>query len=102
MNNGIKNLLQMEPRRNAALPANSPAPDKAAGTGRESAAREPAQEKVTLTDAARRIADLSAKAGEVPMDEARVRQIRASIENGSYQPDPVAIAKALMRFEQGD
>lgn len=100
MNNGIKNLLQMEPRRNSALPGNAPA-GKPAPAGPEAAAREAPQEKVTLTDAARRIADLSAKAGDVPMDEAKVRQIRESIENGSYQPDPVAIAKALMRFEQG-
>lgn len=100
MNNGIKNLLQMEPRRNGALPGNPPA-GKPAAAGRETEARAAPQEKVTLTEAARKIADLSNKAGGVPMDEARVRQIRESIENGSYQPDPVAIAKALMRFEQG-
>lgn len=101
MNNGIKNLLQMDPRRNDALSANAPKAEKAAGAGREPAAREPAQEKVTLTEAARKIADLSAKAGDVPVDEAKVRQIREAIEDGSYAPDPVAIAKALMRFEQG-
>lgn len=100
MSNEIKSLLSMEPRRNGAVQGNAPA-GKQVGAGRETPTQGPAQEKVTLTEAARKIANLAAEAARgAPVDEARVRQLRADIESGRYQADPVAIANALMRFEQ--
>ena len=100
MSNEIKSLLSMDPRRNGAVQGNAPA-GKQAGASREAPGRELAQEKVTLTDAARTISNLSAElAREGTMDEARVRALQAAIESGQYRADPVAIADALMRFEQ--
>ena len=100
MSNNIKSLLPMEPRRNPAVPSGVPA-GKQTGPGRDAPAAGPVQEKVTLTEAARKLANLSAEAAHGwPMDEAKVEQLRAAIESGRYQADPVAIAAALVRFEQ--
>lgn len=90
----------MEPRRNGAVQGNAPG-GKQVGAGREGSVQGPAEDKVTLTDAARAIANMSAElAREGTIDEAKVGQLRAAIESGRYQADPVAIADALMRFEQ--
>ena len=100
MSNEIKSLLSMEPRRNGAVQGAVPA-GKQVGAGREGPVQGPAEDKVTLTDAARTIANMSAElAREGTIDEANVRQLRDAIESGGYQADPVAIADALMRFEQ--
>ena len=99
MSNEIKSLLPMEPRRNGVVPGAAPS-GKQAGSPERAAPEGPAQEKVTLTETARKLASLSAEAatGSV-VDEAKVRQLRAAIEGGTYRPDPLAIADALIRFE---
>ncbi len=102
MSNGIKSLLPMEPRPKGPVQGNAPA-QKPAGPsqGQGETARASFEDTVTLTDAARKIAGLSAEASQgAPVDEARVREIREAIESGRYATDPAAIAKALMRFEQ--
>lgn len=100
MNNEIKSLHPMEPRRNGAVQGVAPA-GKQVEAGREAAARGPAEDKVTLTEAARTITSMSAElAREGTFDGAKVTQLRAAIESGRYQADPVAIADALMRFDQ--
>lgn len=102
MSNGIKSLLPMEPRPKGPVQGNAPA-QKPAGSaqGEGGSARASVEEKVTLTEAGRKIANLSAEASKgVPVDEAKVRQVRDAIESGRYQADAAAIAKALMRFEQ--
>jgi flagellar biosynthesis anti-sigma factor FlgM len=100
MSNNIKSLLPMEPRPNTVVPGSAPA-GKQAGSGRDAPVAGPVQDKVTLTEAARKLASLSAEVAQGwPMDEAKVKQLRAAIESGQYQADPVAIAAALMRFEQ--
>lgn len=100
MSNEIKSLLSMEPRRNSAVQSHAPG-GKQVGASRDAPIQGPAQEKVTLTEAARKIANLAAEAAQgAPVDEAKVKQLRAAIESGQYQADPVAIAAALMRFEQ--
>jgi negative regulator of flagellin synthesis FlgM len=100
MSNNIKSFLPLEPRRNTVV--QNPVPSgKQAGPGRDPAAAGPAQEKVTLTEAARKLANLSAESAHGwPMNEARISQLRAAIESGQYRADPEAIAAALMRFEQ--
>lgn len=102
MSNGIKSLLPMEPRPKGPVQGNAPA-QKSAGPsqGQGEAARASVEEKVTLTEAGRKIANLSAEASQgAPVNEARVREIREAIESGRYAADPAAIANALMRFEQ--
>ena len=102
MSNGIKSLLPMEPRPSGPVQGNARTQKPAGSTpGEGDAARASVEEKVTLTEAGRKIANLSAEASTgAPVDEAKVRQIRDAIESGRYQADPVAIAKALMGFEQ--
>jgi len=102
MSNGIKSLLPMEPRPKGPVQGNAPA-QKPAGPsqGPGETARASVEEKVTLTEAGRKIANLSAEASQgAPVNEAKVREIREAIESGRYAADPAAIANALMRFEQ--
>ena len=104
MSNGIKSLLPMEPRPGGPVQGNAPAQKPAGssqGQGRDESARASVEEKVTLTEAGRKIANLSAEASQgAPVNEAKVREIREAIESGRYAADPAAIANALMRFEQ--
>lgn len=100
MSNNIKSFLPLEPRHNPVVQSAVPA-GKQTGSGRDPAAAGPAQEKVTLTETARKLANLSVESARGwPMDEARISQLRAAIESGQYRADPEAIAAALMRFEQ--
>jgi len=99
MTNDIKGFSPMEPRRNGGV-ANGGGAGKPAGKP-ESAGRESTGEKVTLTETAQKFANLSAEAAKgSEIDEARVEQLRSAIDSGQYQPDPVAIADALIRFEK--
>lgn len=100
MSNEIKSLFSMEPRRNGAVQGVAPS-GKQAGESREAPAKGSVPDKVTLTDAARTISNLSAElAREGSIDEAKVSQLRNAIESGQYRSDPEAIAAALIRFEQ--
>jgi flagellar biosynthesis anti-sigma factor FlgM len=100
MSNEIKSLLPMEPRRNGPVQGSAPA-QKPGGPGQGDAGRASVEEKVTLTEAGRKIANMSAEASQgAPVDEAKVRQVREAIESGRYQADAAAIARALMSFEQ--
>lgn len=96
----IRNLLTGDARRSHAT---SPGPGNAAkgGKSQPAAAAPPAGEKVTLTETARKLSGLAAGAAGGPgIDEARVAELRAAIESGRYQPDPAAIAAALLDIEQ--
>lgn len=102
MANEIKNLTPMEPRRNAVATLR-PAVGGSAERGSEKGAAAPADDaRVTLTAAGQKLAKLSSDpTTEAPVNEARVASLRAALAEGRYQPDPMAIATALLRFEQG-
>lgn len=102
MANEIKNLLPMEPRRNAVTPTRSAAGGPAERSATKGAAPSGNDAKVTLTEAGQKLAQLSSEAAAgAPIDEARVASLRAALAEGRYQPDPMSIATALLRFEQG-
>lgn len=99
MTNDIKGFLPMEPRRSGGV-SNGTAAGKPASQA-AGAPRQGADEKVTLTETAQKFANLSAEAAKGSVvDEAKVLQLRSAIDSGQYQPDPVAIADALIRFEK--
>lgn len=54
----------------------------------------PAGDRVTLTDAAKRL--LSGTEPGAPVDSAKVAEIRAAIENGTYRVDSRKLADALL------
>lgn len=102
MSNEIKGFYPMAPRRNGAVSSDASAGKKPA-TPPAATGSHGAKEKVTLTDTAQQLARLSQEAAAGPVvDEGKVQALRAAIESGAYQPDPVAIADALLRFEQAD
>lgn len=58
-------------------------------------------EKVTITNTASRLGQLSQQTGSSSeVNAERVARLRAAIADGSYQPNPAAIAARLSRFEQ--
>ncbi|MEI2420209.1 hypothetical protein V6O07_08035, partial [Arthrospira platensis SPKY2] len=61
MSNNIKSFIPLEPRRNTVAPGTLPA-GRQTGAGRDAPAAGTPQEKVTLTEAARRLANLSGEA----------------------------------------
>lgn len=55
-----------------------------------------------ITDSARQLAALEQTVRDLPaIDEARVEQVRSSIQDGSYQVDAGKIADKLLQLEQG-
>lgn len=60
----------------------------------------PPGDNVSLSDEGQTLAKLEAKLSEMPdIDEARVAEIRASLNNGSYQIDADAIAEKLLDID---
>jgi len=58
-------------------------------------------QSVQITGAARRLADLDQKVRSLPdVNEERVSQLRAAIEQGSYQVRPQHIADKLISLER--
>jgi negative regulator of flagellin synthesis FlgM len=58
-------------------------------------------QSVQITGAARQLADLDQKVRSLPdVNEERVSQLRAAIEQGSYQVRPQHIADKLMSLER--
>lgn len=56
---------------------------------------------VKITDQARQLASLEQAVSSLPVvNEARVAEIRLSIDEGRYQVDPERIADKLLRTEQ--
>ena len=99
MTNEIKGFNPMEPRRSGGVTDGGGAGKPAVQS--EGAGRQGTGEKVTLTETAQKFANLSAEVAKgSEIDEARVEQLRSAIDSGQYQPDPVAIADALIRFEK--
>jgi len=95
----IKNLTQAQAR---------PASDgrAAENTGLRARQETPGQEsggsgdRVTLTDTARRLSDLTSTVSEPPtVDRQRVDAIRAAIQDGSYEVNPERIAERLLTVE---
>ena len=101
MSNEIKSLFPGEPRRSGAVSmgptGRSNAPAQHAG-GQSHAV----EEKVTLTETARKLSTLTAEVGhDTPVDEAKVARLRSAIESGDYRVNAEAIAMALLKFEHG-
>ena len=73
-------------------------PNEAASAPAQSAA---SGSPVRITDQARQLASLEQVVGSLPVvNEARVAEIQASIDEGRYQIDPERIADKLLRTEQ--
>jgi negative regulator of flagellin synthesis FlgM len=66
------------------------------------ASAEGGSERVSLTDDARRAAELErTMEREFFVDEGRIDAIRSAIRNGEYSIDPQRIADKLLQLEQG-
>lgn len=59
----------------------------------------PSGDRVTLTDAAQRLLKSTEAETGAPVDSSRVAEIRAAIENGTYQIDSRKIADALLAID---
>jgi negative regulator of flagellin synthesis FlgM len=102
MSMDIKNLTQTQPRtagegrsvaENAGVRTGGAAPGKDGGGGGD---------RVTLTDTARRLSELTSTVSEQPaVDTQRVEQIRQAIQDGSYRVNPERIAERLIEMEKG-
>lgn len=98
----IKNLTQSQPRtanegRNVAESGNvrhgAGALAKDGGTGGD---------RVTLTETAVRLSELTRTVSEQPaVDQARVAEIRAAIQEGRYEVNAERIAERLIAMERG-
>lgn len=99
MSNEIKSLISGEPRRSGVVGMGPPGKHNA--QAQDAGGRPPAvEEKVTLTETARKLSSLAAEVGrDTPVDEAKVARLRAEIESGDYQVNAEAIATALLKFE---
>lgn len=76
---------------------------RAAGSGSAPAKSEATSSgsPVQITDQARQLASLEAAVSSLPVvNEARVAEIRQSIDEGRYQVHPERIADKLLRTEQ--
>ena len=73
-----------------------------AGTTDQAAASSVAtSDTVELTNSAKLLERLEKTLASVPVvDDGRVDEIKAAIENGEYEIDPQAIADAMIRFER--
>jgi negative regulator of flagellin synthesis FlgM len=72
-----------------------------AATGTEATSTEPRGDSFTLTAGASAIARLQENLASLPdVDNARVAQIRAAIEEGSYQIDTDKIVGNLLKVEK--
>ena len=96
----IKNISQMPPR--------NPSEGRGVGESRtdgetRSQAGTPGAggDQVTLTEAARRLSELTQTVTAQPVvDRTRVDEIRAAIADGSYRVDPEQIAARLLQTER--
>lgn len=69
--------------------------------GRSEAPEAAAGDKVSITHTAQQLNELHEALAKAPVvDGQRVAQVRAAIEEGRYEIDPVRIAEKLMRFEE--
>lgn len=102
MSMDIKNLTQTPPRttgegrgvaENTAVRSGVAAPGKDGGGSGD---------RVTLTDTARRLSDLTRTVSEQPaVDRNRVDEIRQAIQEGRYEVNPQRIADRLIAMEKG-
>lgn len=81
------------------------APGEVQGAGRQAGRGEApgaaAGDKVSITQTAQQLNELHDVLAKAPVvDGQRVEQVRAAIEEGRYEIDPVRIAEKLMRFEE--
>ena len=61
----------------------------------------PASDNVELTNDAKLLERLDKALASAPdIDETRIAEIKAAIENGDYEIDADAIANAMLRFER--
>jgi negative regulator of flagellin synthesis FlgM len=101
MSMDIKNLTQTQPRtagegrgvaENTGARTGGAVPGKDGGGGGD---------RVTLTDTARRLSELTSTVSAQPaVDSNRVEQIRQAIQDGSYQVNPERIADRLIAMEK--
>lgn len=65
------------------------------------AASSPAGDSVSITQTAQQLNELHDALAKVPVvDGQRVEQLRAAIDEGRYQVDPMRVADKLLRFEE--
>jgi negative regulator of flagellin synthesis FlgM len=96
MSNKINGIDPKPVQLNAGQPVGRVKP--AAGEAPQDAA--PRSDGVRITDAARHIAVLEKAIADVPeVNQARVAQISAAIEQGRYQIEPQRIAQRVLRME---
>ena len=59
-------------------------------------------DQVHLSADARHLASLAKTAGSLPeIRTERIEALRTAVVNGSYDPDPRAVARAILEFEDG-
>jgi negative regulator of flagellin synthesis FlgM len=95
----IKNLTQAQarPASDGRVAENAGVRGRQEPQGQESGG---GGDRVTLTDTARRLSDLaSTVSGQPPVDRKRVDEIRAAIQDGSYEVKPERIAERLLTME---
>ena len=61
--------------------------------------KEAVGESVTLTDTAKTLSSVRGGAQEVPIDKARVAEIKSAIAEGRYAIDDQRLAKSILAFE---
>lgn len=103
MSMDIKNLTQSQPR--TANEGRGVAESGTVRTGSAAKANESGSsgDRVTLTDTARRLSDLTRTVSEQPaVDQKRVDEIRAAIQQGRYEVNSERIADRLIAMERGN
>ena len=97
--NGLTTNHSNSRQRNEA--AKSAGSDKSSESNHSNSSEQAnASDSVHLSSEARGLQKLEEKANGLPdVDMDRVAEIKAAIENGSYQPDPKKIAEKMMKFD---
>ncbi len=81
--------------------ANSKAAADPAAAGSPSPKAQQASDTVKLTSGAQLLERLEKTLADLPgVDETRVAEVKAAIENGNYEINADAIADAMIRFER--
>jgi negative regulator of flagellin synthesis FlgM len=56
------------------------------------------EDKVQISDRSKQVADIKSSVNQLPdVRDAKVQQIKASVDNGSYTVDPRAIAQSILK-----
>jgi negative regulator of flagellin synthesis FlgM len=95
----IKNLTQAQarPASDGRVAENAAVRSRQEPQGQEGGGSD---DRVTLTDTARRLSDLaSTVSGQPPVDRGRVDAIRAAIQDGSYEVKSDRVAAGLLTME---